>query len=170
MTCLIKKSFQNHYALQHLSFLPAQHLCICSIRRLFLDHFWAFRGFWAWCAGISRMWNEASSIGCYVVEHWNTMLLSQALDLILWMSRQGSFLTRLSDKTLLWKQLSGGGERNPYLGKTLRITFWGCLCSGYLKLHTTFISVESFSALRHLSELVKWKFTWSDWLKMDAVL
>lgn len=121
MTCLIKKSFQNHYALQHLSFLPAQHLCICSIRRLFLDHFSAFHDFWAWFAGISRMWNEASSIWMF---QRNTMFMFKALDLILWMRRQGSVLTRLSDKTLLWKKSSGGGERSPTLGKTLRASFF----------------------------------------------
>lgn len=93
MTCLIKKSFQNHYALQHLSFLLAQHLCICSIRRLFLDHFWAFHDFWAWFAGILGMRNEASSIEYYVIEHWNTIFMSKVLDLILWMRLQGSIIT-----------------------------------------------------------------------------
>lgn len=32
MTCSIKKSFQNRYALRHLSFLPAQRLCFGSNR------------------------------------------------------------------------------------------------------------------------------------------
>lgn len=112
MTCLIKKSFQNHYALQHLSFLPAQHLCICSITLLFLDHFWTFHGFWNWFVGISRIWNGASSIECYVIEHWNSMFMSNALDLILWMRLPGSVLTRLSDKMLFWKKLNGGGKRS----------------------------------------------------------
>lgn len=66
--------------------------------------------------------------------HWmfqrNTMFMFKALDLILWMRRQGSVLTRLSDKTLLWKKSSGGGERSPTLGKTLRASFFVVIAMG----------------------------------------
>lgn len=92
----------------------------------------------------------------------------QGTRLILWMSRQGSKI--LSDETLLWKKLSGGGERSPILGKALR-PFLLLLSLLWLleTSHHYYIVLQSFRALRHLSELVKWKFAESNRLKMDAI-
>lgn len=42
----------------------------------------------------------------------------------------GSLLMRLSDKTLLWKKLSGGGERSSNLGKTLRTSIFVVFAMG----------------------------------------
>lgn len=94
---------------------------------------WSFLSlpwFWAWFAGVSRMWNKASSIECYVVEHWNTVFMSEVPEFILWMGLQGSVLTRLCDKILLWKKLSGGGERSSNFRKILKTSLFAVFAMG----------------------------------------
>lgn len=132
---------------------------------LFLDHFWAFHGFWAWFAGVSRRWNEASSAECYVAEHHNTMFLSQALDLILWTRLQGSVLTRLSAKTLLCSQLSGGRGEKPLFRKNMEDNFFGWSWLWVLEGSYYFWKCWKFQS----SEPVKCKFIWSHRPKMDAI-
>ena len=55
---------------------------------------------------------------------WSTTFMFKALDLILWMRRQGSIFTGLSDKTSLRKKLSGGRGKKLYFRKNIKDIFF----------------------------------------------
>lgn len=94
---------------------------------------------------------------------WNTTFMFKALDLILWMRWQGSVFIGLSDKTSLWKKLSGGGERSPTLGKTLRISSLLLLLSLLWVLETSYhyYSTEKLQSFK--------AFLWTGEMKIHLV-
>ena len=86
---------------------------------------WSFLSL-PWFLSLIRGYIKDMKWSCFFhwMFQWNTTFMFKALDLILWMRRQGSVFTGLSDKTSLRKKLSGGRGKKPYFRENIKDIFF----------------------------------------------